>query len=60
MKLYEKNLRILGVIDIRDKEGLGLIDMGDVSYCCFIIYLYFFLIIRYLVGYIIEFVIVII
>ena len=34
MELYEKNLRTLGVTDIRDREGFGSTDMGDVSQCC--------------------------
>ena len=55
MKLYEKNLRTLGVTDIRDKEGLGSTDMGDVSHCCPTIHPYFPLTTRHLVGHTIEF-----
>ena len=55
MKLYEKNLRTLGVTDIRDKEGLGSTDMGDVSQCCPTIHPYFPLTTRHLVGHTIEF-----
>ncbi|ALQ36243.1 M20 family metallopeptidase [Fusobacterium hwasookii] len=55
MELYEKNLRTLGVTDIRDKEGLGSTDMGDVSQCCPTIHPYFPLTTKHLVGHTIEF-----
>lgn len=47
---YEKNLKLLGVIDIRAKESCGSTDMGDVSHCCSTIHLYFPLSIKQLVG----------
>lgn len=55
MELYEKNLRSLGVTDIRDKEGLGSTDMGDVSQCCPTIHPYFPLTTKHLIGHTIEF-----
>ena len=55
MALYEKNLRELGVNDIRDREGFGSTDMGDVSHCCPTIHPYFPLTTKHLVGHTIEF-----
>ena len=55
MELYEKNLRNLGVTDIRDREGFGSTDMGDVSHCCPTIHPYFPLTTRHLVGHTVEF-----
>lgn len=52
---YEKNLRTLGVTDIRDKEGHGSTDMGDVSHCCPAIHPYFPLTTEHLTGHSIEF-----
>lgn len=52
---YEKNLRALGVTDIRDKEGHGSTDMGDVSHCCPAIHPYFPLTTEHLTGHSIEF-----
>lgn len=52
---YEKNLRSLGVIDIRDKESHGSTDMGDVSHCCPTIHPYFPLTTAHLVGHSVEF-----
>ncbi|ALF18158.1 M20 family metallopeptidase [Fusobacterium animalis] len=55
MELYEKNLRTLGVTDIRDREGFGSTDMGDVSHCCPTIHPHFPLTTRHLIGHTIEF-----
>ena len=55
MELYEKNLRTLGVTDIRDREGFGSTDMGDVSQCCPTIHPNFPLTTKHLVGHTIEF-----
>lgn len=55
MNLYEKNLRNLGVDDIRDKEGFGSTDMGDVSHCCPTIHPYFPLSTKHLTGHTVEF-----
>ncbi|MDO4690613.1 MAG: M20 family metallopeptidase [Fusobacterium sp.] len=52
---YEKNLKILGVSDIRDKEGHGSTDMGDVSHCCPAIHPYFPLTTEHLIGHSVEF-----
>lgn len=52
---YEKNLRSLGVIDIREKESHGSTDMGDVSHCCPTIHPYFPLTTAHLVGHSVEF-----
>ncbi|PZM80053.1 amidohydrolase [Candidatus Gracilibacteria bacterium] len=54
-EIYEKNLRTLGVTDIRDKEGHGSTDMGDVSHCCPAIHPYFPLTTDHLTGHSIEF-----
>ncbi|WP_022819373.1 M20 family metallopeptidase [Fusobacterium russii] len=54
-EIYEKNLRSLGVTDIRDKEGHGSTDMGDVSHCCPAIHPYFPLTTAHLTGHSIEF-----
>jgi len=55
MELYEKNLRTLGVTDIRDREGFGSTDMGDVSQCCPTIHPNFPLATKHLIGHTIEF-----
>lgn len=55
MELYEKNLRTLGVTDIRDREGFGSTDMGDVSHCCPTIHPYFPLTTKHLTGHTVEF-----
>lgn len=47
---YEKNLKYLGVTDIRSKDGNGSTDMGDVSHCCPAIHPYFPLTTEHLVG----------
>lgn len=52
---YEKNLKSLGVTDIRDKETHGSTDMGDVSHCCPTIHPYFPLTTKHLTGHSIEF-----
>lgn len=52
---YEKNLRALGVTDIRNKEGHGSTDMGNVSHCCPAIHPYFPLTTKHLTGHSIEF-----
>lgn len=52
---YEKNLRSLGVIDIREKESHGSTDMGDVSHCCPTIHPYFPLTTAHLIGHSVEF-----
>lgn len=52
---YEKNLKTLGVTDIRDREGHGSTDMGDVSHCCPTIHPYFPLTTRHLVAHSVEF-----
>ncbi|WP_410208499.1 M20 family metallopeptidase [Fusobacterium sp.] len=49
-KLYEKNLRALGVDEICDSKPSGSTDMGDVSHCCPTIHPYFPLCKRYLIG----------
>ena len=55
MELYEKNLKTLGVTDIRDREGFGSTDMGDVSQCCPTIHPNFPLTTKHLVGHTVEF-----
>ena len=50
-----EKLRELGVNDIRDREGFGSTDMGDVSHCCPTIHPYFPLTTKHLVGHTIEF-----
>lgn len=52
---YEKNLKSLGVTDIRDKESHGSTDMGDVSHCCPTIHPYFPLTTSHLTGHSVEF-----
>lgn len=53
--LYEKNLRSLGVTDIRDSKPSGSTDMGDVSHCCPTIHPYFPLCTSHLTGHSVEF-----
>lgn len=45
----------MGVTDIRDREGFGSTDMGDVSHCCSTIHPHFPLTTRHLIGHTIEF-----
>ena len=52
---YEKNLKSLGVTDIRSKDGSGSTDMGDVSHCCPSIHPYFPLTTAHLTGHSVEF-----
>ena len=52
---YEKNLRSLGVTDIRSKESGGSTDMGDVSHCCPAIHPNFPLTTKHLTGHSVEF-----
>ena len=52
---YEKNLRSLGVTDIRSKESGGSTDMGDVSHCCPTIHPNFPLTTKHLTGHSVEF-----
>lgn len=52
---YEKNLKSLGVTDIRDKESHGSTDMGDVSHCCPTIHPYFPLTTSHLTGHSVKF-----
>lgn len=52
---YEKNLKSLGVTDIRSKDGSGSTDMGDVSHCCPCIHPYFPLTTAHLTGHSVEF-----
>ncbi|WP_315522732.1 M20 family metallopeptidase [Fusobacterium massiliense] len=53
--LYEKNLKSLGVTDIRERESFGSTDMGDVSHCCPTIHPNFPLTSEHLTGHTIEF-----
>lgn len=53
-EMYEKNLRLLGVSDIRDKEKGGSTDMGNVSHCCPTIHPYFPLSKKHLTGHSLE------
>lgn len=53
-QMYEKNLRLLGVSDIRDKEKGGSTDMGNVSHCCPTIHPYFPLSKKHLTGHSLE------
>lgn len=32
--IYEENLKLLGVTEVKSKEGMGSTDAGNVSYCC--------------------------
>ena len=53
-KIYEKNLRSLGVEEMIVDEGYGSTDMGDVSHCCPTIHPFFPLCKRHLVGHSVE------
>lgn len=53
--VYEKNLKSLGVIEIRTKETFGSTDMGDVSHRCPTIHPNFPLTTRHLTGHSVEF-----
>lgn len=52
--VYEKNLRSIGVTNIKEKRSNGSTDMGDVSHCCPAIHPYFPLTTDHLTGHSIE------
>lgn len=53
--IYENNLNLLGVTEIKTKEGMGSTDAGNVSYCCPTIHPSFPISKEKLIGHSVEF-----
>ncbi|MEI6856931.1 M20 family metallopeptidase [Psychrilyobacter sp.] len=52
---YIKNLKLLGVKEIKNGGKVGSTDIGDISYCCPVIHPYFPISERELIGHSVEF-----
>ena len=52
---YKKNLKLLGIKEIKKGKKSGSTDMGDVSYCCPVIHPYFPISDEELIGHSVEF-----